>query len=162
MRALVLLIVGVLGFAQTAVAQDTVEARKVLAAQFVGMTESDSLLAAMNKAVWPGVEAEIRKDNPSVSPQVLAALEQIAADDTKVMVSRLVAIEADAYASAFTATELQDIIDFYKSPTGAKMLANRPKLMAKMMPTLIEQSQLLQRQMTDQLKQAAHDKGLKL
>jgi len=66
---------------------------------------------------------------------------------------------ADAYASVYTESEVKDIIKFYKSPAGQKMLVKMPELMQasmgivqnsmkNMMPKITE----LQNQLRDELK----------
>lgn len=72
---------------------------------------------------------------------------------------------ADAYASVYTESEVKDIIKFYKSPAGQKMLAKMPELMQasmgivqnsmkNMMPKITE----LQKQMQDELKKESAKK----
>ncbi len=119
------------------------------------------MVTAINDTVWPSVEADIRKSNPQVSDALLEEFKRVELSGARSMVAKLVGVEAQYYAETFTAEELQDILDFYRSPAGTKMISSKPQLMAKMMPEMIEQSKVMQAEMMEQMKQAVVDKGLK-
>lgn len=162
MRFWTLVVVGFLACSQPCWAQDTPAERKALAVQFVSLFGSDELMNSMVNAIWPTTEAELRKGNPAVSDETLASLKQILANSTKATVSELVGLEAEVYAEEFTVSELNDILEFYQSPAGAKLQTVRPKLLAKIMPTFTREMKDLQLRVVDTLRQAAHEKGLKL
>lgn len=93
---------------------------------------------------WPTMEGALRNMYPGLDADTAIELRQVferaqnsyATDWNK----ELPAI----YARYFTADELRDMLAFYRSPTGAKMLKVMPQITAEMMAAIMQKAESLQ------------------
>jgi uncharacterized protein len=90
-----------------------------------------SLVEQATSRMWPAIESRLRAYNPSVDPTSLSGLrvelERIQQD----YMLNVVQGGPEIYARHFTAGELREIIAFYRTPVGAKLLAMTPRLTAE-------------------------------
>ena len=78
----------------------------------------------------PGVIQRAKQTFVPTNPQLIPQLDQVAAQLNKEYAPKTTEIEnevARVYAQHFTEAELKEILTFYKSPVGRKMLAEEPK-----------------------------------
>jgi uncharacterized protein len=81
--------------------------------------------------MWPAIESRLRAYNPGIDPSSLAGLRLELERIQKDYMLNVVKGGPDIYARHFTAKELDEIIAFYRSPVGAKLLEMTPQLTAE-------------------------------
>jgi hypothetical protein len=145
-----------------AYAQDDLEARQAAAEQIVGITTTDTIMQAMNEAVWPPVRDTIVQQNPDVTAEQLAAMEGVMADVSGEIVAEMSVDLVDFYAAEFSLDELNALVDFYTSPVGRKYQAKLPELMAKVTPTILQKTQEMGPRLLEELRKAAEERGLRI
>jgi hypothetical protein len=85
---------------------------------------------AMFDRLIPGVIERVKNTYVPTNPQLAGPLDQVAAQLKAEYVPKQVEMlneVARVYAQHFTEAELKEILVFYKSPVGRKMLAEEPK-----------------------------------
>lgn len=107
--------------------EDTlVAARELLALMSEEMITK--LVAQVTERMWPSIESRLRAYNQGIDPSSLAGLrlelERIQLDYMMNVVKK----GPEIYARHFSADELREIIAFYRTPVGAKLLEMTPKL----------------------------------
>lgn len=85
-------------------------------------------LAKMSSAMWPGVQASLPK---TIDDKTLADLHVEFDRVTRKYVAESLKVAPDLYAQHFTADELQQLLAFYKTPLGGKVLTEVPKVMGE-------------------------------
>lgn len=120
-------------FTLPAVAQDDLAERKELALQLVQITTTDSVMGPMIDAVWPAVEAQL---GPNPDAQLVTELKQVFTDEISGALVDVIDDIAAAYAGEFTKDELTEIVAFYQSDAGTKLISRQGALMAQMMPAI--------------------------
>jgi len=115
--------------AQDSGSAEALAAAKELSAIITGDTIKQ-MSAAVTAQVWPPIEREFSsKVDAATLAEMRSEFEQALAEFTG-------GIQKDApalYAKYFTASELRDMLAFYKSPTGAKTLRVLPSLTGEIM-----------------------------
>ncbi len=127
------------GFAQTAAMQPSPEAlraaKDLIALISPGTLEKMTL--AMISGMWPTIEANLRAQHPKIDVETLAELRGESERFVIGIVTDTMKDDAPAiYARYFTATEMDEIAAFYRTPTGAKALTVTPKAMADIGPVV--------------------------
>jgi len=85
---------------------------------------------AMFDPLIPGVIERVKNTFVPTNPQLMGQLNEVAAQLNKEYATKRVDIlneVAKVYAQHFTETELKEILAFYKSTVGRKMIAEEPK-----------------------------------
>jgi uncharacterized protein len=98
------------------------------------LTAAKELVALKGGAVMfdpliPGVIESAKNQLVPTNPQLSAPLNEVAAQLHKEYAAKraeLLDIIAQAYAKRFTEAELKDVVAFYKTPAGKKMIAQEP------------------------------------
>jgi hypothetical protein len=109
---------------------ETVEAAREL----LGLMSKDmvaQLAANVTAQMWPSIEPRLRAFNRNVDETALAALR---GELERIQLDHMMNIVKDGpaiYARHFTAAELREIIGFYRTPTGTKLLRLSPQLSAE-------------------------------
>jgi hypothetical protein len=98
----------------------------------------DQLMGNMMRQMGPTIIAQSRKNNPNLSPQDAQAITDAVSESMDSLMQKVIDRSIPLYASTFTEKELQDLVDFYDSPSGQAMLAKMPVLMSKMTPLMTE------------------------
>ena len=134
MRALAIgcLLIG-LCLAQGVRAQDKPSPEAIDAARELAAIMSpeivDQMTAATIEPMFKIVQEKLGgKVSRDVLREVQGELQKVTSKFTNEMMADMPAI----YARHFSVTELREIIEFYRTPTGAKTLSAMPKLMAEM------------------------------
>lgn len=96
------------------------------AKELVALKGGNSMFAPL----IPGVIERAKQSLVPTNPQLIAPLNQVADQLKKEYAPKSAEIEnevAKVYAQHFTEAELKEILAFYKSPVGRKMIAEEPK-----------------------------------
>jgi len=148
--------------------------------QLLDLMKIDRMMTTMQTAVSGGMQSSMSammSDDPSLK-HMTPAKRKAFVDEQKWAMKRtmeLYAKEVDfkalitdqmlkLYDKYYTATEIQDLINFYKSPTGQKSIDIMPKLMTESMQstmqTLMPKMQSIMKQVTAEEKARTKSKGL--
>jgi hypothetical protein len=109
-----------------------------LARQLFSEMHMDTLMGDMMRQMTPALLAQARARNPAVSEADVRAFQEATADSMQAMMAKVNERAIPLYASTFSEKELQDLVNFYDSPTGRAMLAKMPTLMNKMAPMVTD------------------------
>jgi hypothetical protein len=126
--------------AQDKAAPEAMQAARELAAIMTGDTV-EQLSRAMAAQVWPTIEAQVAGKVDA------ATLAEMRAEFERTLVSftgEVMKGAPEVYARHFSVQELQDMIAFYKSPTGVKALREMPMVMADVSAQTAPRLQALQ------------------
>lgn len=135
MKKLLLILVFTIAFAKTSVAQDKTKDLKLLFELMNTEKMMDSMMENMmpmfknqGSNLFKGQEAKDKYEK-----YIAAAM-----NETKILSKKLVnEIMPAIYDKHFTAEEISDLVKFYQSPTGKKMLEKTPEISADMMNSLL-------------------------
>jgi hypothetical protein len=118
--------------AQNAPSNDAIEAaRDLLALMSKDMVAQ--LVGQVTVQMWPSIESRLRAYNPNIDDAALAELRK---ELERIQVDYMMNIAKDGpaiYARHFTAQELREVIAFYSTPTGRKLLQMTPQMTAEVM-----------------------------
>lgn len=92
------------------------------------------------------MEASLRAQYPRIDAGTVAELRQ---EFERVQISYVTDFSKEApaiYARYFTADELRDMLAFYRTPTGIKMLKVLPKITAEVTGAIIQREEGLQKE----------------
>ena len=87
----------------------------------------------------PGVIERVRSMHLQTNPQLKKDLDDVATSLRKVFAPRVAEIMSDIarlYASSFTEAELKEILAFYRTPTGKKVIEEEPQVFDDAMANL--------------------------
>jgi uncharacterized protein len=105
-----------------------------LARKLFSEMHMDTLMGDMMRQMAPAMLAQARARNPTVSEADVRAIQDATAESMQAMMAKMNERAIPLYASTFSEKELQDLVNFYDSPTGQAMLAKMPVLMNKLAP----------------------------
>ena len=88
----------------------------------------DDTFAKISGAMWPGIQAALPK---TIDDKTLADLHAEFDRITRKYVTQSLKVAPDIYAQHFTADELRQLLAFYKTPLGSKVLTEVPKVMGE-------------------------------
>ena len=105
-----------------------------------GVTKQlDGMIAAMSQGFAQGAKAEESEKGKKMSAEFDALMQRFLGYKEEMM-----ADFAKLYADSFTAAEMKEVSQFYRSGTGAKFIASMPGLMEKGAQIGMKYSQMLQ------------------
>lgn len=139
----------------------TDEARLELAVQLAALMDMDQMVGAMQQQMEAMMQKELagaaRCD--AARPMVTEFSESVF-ELTHSELSNEVFLPkvADIYADIFAADELQELLDFYRTPLGQKMLARMPEMMERSMALAQNQMQ----ELTPRISALAQDFGKRI
>lgn len=108
--------------AAPAFAQEVAPEQLALAREYVELTDRSAVYETTLVEMAIGTMRQIIQQNPEISEQTNTAISKIL-EEYKGRKGDLIDQFARVYAIRFTPEELQQIVDFYKSPTGQKLAA---------------------------------------
>jgi len=91
------------------------------------------LVGQVTTQMWPSIESRLRAYNANINEGALADLRS---ELERIQIDYMMNIVKDGpliYARHFTVQELREVIAFYRTPTGGKLLQVTPKLTAEVM-----------------------------
>jgi hypothetical protein len=111
-------------------------------ASLSSLSLTSQLVTNVTDQIWPNMEQSLRARNPRIDAATLLELRH-EYERLQLAYASRVANEAPAmYVQFFTAAELREILTFYRTPTGTKMLRLMPQInggaMAMLMSDLPE------------------------
>lgn len=108
-------------------AQQTSMASVFVAKEIVSITGSTALFTPLISGVVEQAKLLFLQQNPNLSKDLNEVATKLRSELAPRM-SELSGEVAKLYATSFTETELKEILAFYKSPTGKKLLSEQPKV----------------------------------
>ena len=121
------------GDASPSEASETGEAAEV-AGELLALMSKEmiaELVDQVTERMWPSIESRLLAYNPGVDPSSLSGLRVELERIQRDYMLNVVKGGPEIYARHFTAEELREIIAFYRTPVGAKLLAMTPQLTAE-------------------------------
>jgi hypothetical protein len=109
-----------------------------LAKKLFGEMKMDQMMDGMMRQMTPAMVAQARKTNPNLTDEQARAVTEAVTEASHDLMAKVVERVAPLYAETFTEKELQDLVNFYDSPSGHAMLEKMPKMMANMGPMMAE------------------------
>jgi len=95
------------------------------------------MISALTSSMWPPIETSLRAQYPKIEVGTLAELRSEFERILTETVADVMNSDAPAiYAHYFTAIEMDEMVAFYRTPTGAKALTVVPKAMADIGPAM--------------------------
>jgi uncharacterized protein len=107
---------------------------EVLARKLFAEMHMDQMMSNMMRQMGPAMIAQARQRNSNLSDADAEAISEAAAGSMDDMMKKMIDLSIPLYATTFTEKELQDLVNFYDTPSGQAMLAKMPVLMNKMVP----------------------------
>ncbi|PZQ13053.1 MAG: hypothetical protein DI565_15430 [Ancylobacter novellus] len=104
-----------------------------VAQELIALTVTDGLREAFIDSSWPQMEHTLRANPMRLSGEEIAALKSDFSTLLRSEIEKTMSDTPDIYAKYFSAAELQDMIDFYKTETGRKSLTVLPAMTAELM-----------------------------
>jgi hypothetical protein len=127
-----------------------------LARELMQVTLVDQLHRQMVEQGWTPIEGLIRQSGMAVSAEQIAEIKVEYNAIVEEEIARTVADTPALYARFFSAQELRDMLDFYRTPTGKKTIEVMPALLAEvtqsLTPRMIEVGGRMQAAVTRVLK----------
>jgi uncharacterized protein len=114
------------------------------ASELVALTAAALIADTTAKTVqqsWPPIEAALREKYPKLDPNTVNELKR---ELERLTASSLEAVMKDApelYARNFSAQEIRDVLAFYRTPTGAKLLKAMPQVTGELSGLLAKRLQ---------------------
>ncbi len=104
-----------------------------LARRLVEMSQGETIVQQMFDALTPQIMSLALSKDSDLSDEKKSRIEEVMKQELDAAVPGFMEQTAKIYASNFTASELQDVIAFYESPTGKKFQELVPQLMQESM-----------------------------
>jgi hypothetical protein len=98
----------------------------------------DQVMGGMTHQMLPALLAQQRKANPNLSEHDAQIISEAVSESMDGLMQKVIDRSIPLYASTFTEKELQDLVDFYDTPSGQAMLAKMPILTTKMVPIMTD------------------------
>jgi hypothetical protein len=152
------ILVALFGFALTAQAQAPSAAQQKLARQVVDLSGIVRSFEGAVPQVFNQVYSTYIQQNPDLTKDIAGVLQELIPEFDK-RKEEIAAIIARVYAEKFTEAELNDIITFYNTPTGKKMVAATGDIGRDSLAKVQEWGIQLNKQLTDRLKAEMKKKG---
>lgn len=121
---------------------EAINARSLMQASMQQMTAqmpqmlramSGSMIESRAKGLSPSKKAAAQAELEKMIPAMMASLQKLFADPA--LFDELERETTAIYARNYTVDEMRELLAFYRSPVGAKMLATMPKVMQESMQT---------------------------
>ncbi|THD63814.1 DUF2059 domain-containing protein [Phenylobacterium sp.] len=111
---------------------------EALARKLFAEMHMDQMMVGAMRQMAPAMIAQARKANPNLTEEQAKAVTEAVTESMDDVMKKVVDRAIPLYAETFTEKELQDLTDFYNTPSGQAMLAKMPLLMNKMTPLMTE------------------------
>lgn len=98
----------------------------------------DQMMSGAMQRLGPMMIAQARQANPNLTDAQAQAITEAVSESMDDVMHKVIERSAPMYAEVFTEKELQDLSDFYGTPTGKAMIAKMPVLMNRMAPLIQE------------------------
>jgi hypothetical protein len=129
----VVLLAAVGGFSASVRAQDSADDRSVaLATELIDLAGSKAVMVQTMDRMEPMLTQLIEKSNPGKEADVEDVMKRFVLPKMRESLPDLLHASALLYAKHFSADELQQLVDFYKSPIGRKFVSELPAMLQEM------------------------------
>ena len=95
--------------------------------------QADTMMDQMLDAVFVQMGVSMKRSHPNLPDAALKIVREEVGATLRQGMPELVEQMAVVYGEAFTEEELDDILTFYRSPTGQSLVAKMPKMMSQSM-----------------------------
>jgi hypothetical protein len=146
------------GFAATANAQAPSAAQQKLARQVVEISGSSRAFDSVIPQLFQQVYATYVQQNPDLSKDLATTLEALIPEFEK-RKDEITTIASIAFAEKFTEAELNDLLAFYNSPTGKKLVAQNNDILRDAYAKTQEWTGKVSQQLIERLKTEMKKKG---
>jgi hypothetical protein len=109
-----------------------------LARKLFNEMQMDQMMTNAMRQMAPAIIAQSRKANPNLTDQQARAINEAVTESMGDLMRKVIDRTAPLYAETFSEQELQDLVNFYDSPSGRAMIAKMPVMMSKMTPIVTE------------------------
>lgn len=106
----------------------------IVAEHILDVTGAKARTMQVVDLMLPSVTELIKKQVPDISDKVLQDFKAAFHDEMQKTVPDVLRAEARVYAMHFTTAELNDLLAFYHTPLGQKMLVEQPKIIQEILP----------------------------
>ena len=152
------MLIALFGFVASAQAQAPNPAQLKLARQVVEMSAASRVFEAAVPTVFQQIYGIYVQQNPDLSKEIAGVLQALIPEFDK-RKEEIVGILAQTYAEKFTEADLNDLIAFYNSPTGKKLISQGADIGRDSYAKVQEWSGKLSQQLTDRMKAEMKKKG---
>lgn len=104
-----------------------------LARRLVEVSQGGTMMQQLFDALTPQIMSMAASKDPNLSDEKRTRIEGVMRQELDAAIPEFLEQTAKIYAGNFTEGELQDVIDFYESPTGKKFQKLAPQLMQESM-----------------------------
>jgi uncharacterized protein len=111
---------------------------EALARKLFAEMHMDQMMGNMMRQMAPAMLEQQRKANPNLSEHDAKVVSDAVAESMDSLMQKVIDRSIPLYATTFTEKELQDLVDFYDTPSGQAMLAKMPVLTTKMIPMVTD------------------------
>ena len=115
-----------------ATAQDADPQAIALGTELVDLAGAKSMMTQMMNQIEPALTKLVAQANPGKEAEALEVMQKFVIPRIESSVPDLVQECARLYAKHFSTDDLGQMIAFYKSPVGQKLVAEQPKMMQEM------------------------------
>jgi len=136
-----------------------------LAEELVTLITTDTISQLVHNStdqMWPLIENRLRAYNQDIADSDLASLRQ---ELERIQFDHLMAIVKrgpEIYARHFSEHELQDILAFYRTPAGRKLVKLMPALTTELLEAIKPELPAFYAQTTDAFKAVLRNRGLRM
>lgn len=117
-----------------------------------------AMLQNMKQILAQTAEEDFRKKVPNPTPKQLAALHGLFDDVIDMPIDEMVNAVIPIYQRHLTRTDVEEVIRFYSSPAGQKLLSEQPKMLQESMQAGVD----IQRKRMDEINAKLHERMQKL
>lgn len=147
-----------LGLAQNQPTPEALQAALTLAS-LQSASMASNLTNGLIAQAWPTLEASVRARAPQVDPATIADLQREFQRTQTEYLNEILGEASLIYARYFTADELRQIVAFYQTPVGAKMLNVTPQLLSGLLSRELPRMQSKQQQVMQAFDQILRARG---
>jgi hypothetical protein len=158
----VLLVIALLAVAPWADARATDAEKHQNIAKLVEITGTLQYATALLDRMLPQMIDVIRKSNPEIPQQVLDALEKDGKDEFHKALPELIEPIIAIYDANYSAEEVRQLLDFYQSPLGRKMIERMPQITQQSMAVGSAWGQSAGERVAERIRVSAKQKGYDL
>jgi hypothetical protein len=132
-----------LAFVAPAFADDAIPAAKLAAAkQLIQVSGADALFGSVD-GLTDAMVAQVKKSAPGIDDDAVNHLKAIVREEFSKAVPAMLDETIKLYARHFSEAEMRDMIVFYGSPTGKRVVSEMPALMRESMQISVQTSNVI-------------------
>ncbi len=126
----------------------------------MGKDATRPLLNQIIVRAWPPIEQALRTKQPAITTEQLRDLRDVYGRLLQDFLTKVMAEQPAIYAKHFTAEELREMVNFYRSPVGQKALRELPQVMAETMTQAMPKMQQMDAEVSKAFSTVLQERGL--